>query len=115
MRITLFPRIFEANKLLWVPAWIFHVSLILLLFGHLRLFQEPYWLWNILGLKTYEDVSRFALIAGKEISPSPIPKRVTYHDPCRIARNSGIIEESRYVLKRTVKDFVKMNPSKNRN
>ncbi|MEM1545405.1 MAG: respiratory nitrate reductase subunit gamma [Candidatus Methanomethylicia archaeon] len=64
LRITLFPRVFETNRLLWISGWIFHVSLILLLFGHLRLFQEPYWLWNILNLETYEDVSRFAFISG---------------------------------------------------
>jgi len=54
-------------------------------------------------------------ISDKRINPSTISNRVTYHDPCRIARNSGIIEEPRYVIRRIVKDFAEMNPNKNRN
>jgi len=64
LRISLFSRIFEVDRFLWASAWILHISLILLFFGHLRLFQEPYWLWSITGLKTGEDISRFALISG---------------------------------------------------
>jgi Fe-S oxidoreductase len=35
---------------------------------------------------------------------------VTYHDPCNQARNGGIIEEPRYILKHAVMDFVEMEP-----
>jgi Fe-S oxidoreductase len=38
------------------------------------------------------------------------PKRVTYHDPCNQARNGGIIDEPRYILRNTVMDFVEMEP-----
>jgi nitrate reductase gamma subunit len=64
LRIVLFSRIFEIDRFLWFSAWMLHISLIMLLFGHLRLFHEPYWLWSIIGLKTSEDISRFALISG---------------------------------------------------
>ena len=37
-------------------------------------------------------------------------KRVTYHDPCNQARQGGIIDEPRYILRRTVMDFVEMEP-----
>jgi Fe-S oxidoreductase len=37
-------------------------------------------------------------------------KRVTYHDPCNQARNGGIIEEPRYILRHAVMDFVEMEP-----
>ena len=37
-------------------------------------------------------------------------QRVTYHDPCNQARNGGIIDEPRYILRNTVMDFVEMEP-----
>ncbi len=33
---------------------------------------------------------------------------VTYHDPCQIARNSGIIDEPRYILQHLTDDFIEM-------
>lgn len=44
------------------------------------------------------------------LDPSVNPKRVTYHDPCNQARNGGIIDEPRYILKHAVMDFVEMEP-----
>lgn len=44
------------------------------------------------------------------LDPSVNPKRVTYHDPCNQARNGGIIDEPRYILKHAVIDFVEMEP-----
>jgi Fe-S oxidoreductase len=44
------------------------------------------------------------------LDPSRNPKRVTYHDPCNQARSGGIVEEPRYILSRTVTDFVEMTP-----
>jgi nitrate reductase gamma subunit len=41
LRIVLFSRIFEIDRFLWFSAWMLHISLIMLLFGHLRLFHEP--------------------------------------------------------------------------
>jgi len=32
------------------------------------------------------------------IKPGALPLRVTYHDPCDLGRNSGILDEPRYVL-----------------
>jgi Fe-S oxidoreductase len=37
-------------------------------------------------------------------------KRVTFHDPCNQARNGGIIDEPRYILRNTVMDFAEMEP-----
>jgi len=39
-----------------------------------------------------------------------ITERVTYHDPCNIARSGWIIDQPRTVLKGFVKDFVEMTP-----
>jgi Fe-S oxidoreductase len=35
---------------------------------------------------------------------------VTYHDPCQIARNAGVIDEPRYILQHLTGDFREMTP-----
>lgn len=45
-----------------------------------------------------------------KLDPTRNTKRVTYHDPCNQARNGGIIEEPRYILRHSVMDFVEMEP-----
>ena len=45
-----------------------------------------------------------------KLDPSANNKRVTYHDPCNQARNGGIVEEPRYILRHVVQDFVDMEP-----
>ncbi|MEJ2282784.1 MAG: (Fe-S)-binding protein [Desulfobacterales bacterium] len=35
---------------------------------------------------------------------------VTYHDPCQIARNAGVIDEPRYILQHLTDDFREMTP-----
>jgi Fe-S oxidoreductase len=37
-------------------------------------------------------------------------KPITYHDPCQIARNGGVIDEARYVLQHLTDDFREMAP-----
>ena len=37
-------------------------------------------------------------------------KSITYHDPCQIARNAGVIDEARYVLQHLTDDFREMSP-----
>jgi Fe-S oxidoreductase len=36
------------------------------------------------------------------------PGRITYHDPCQLARNGGIIDEPRFILSRLTDNFVEM-------
>ncbi|RME79059.1 MAG: (Fe-S)-binding protein [Chloroflexi bacterium] len=45
-----------------------------------------------------------------KLDPAVNDKRVTYHDPCNQARNGGIVDEPRYILRRAVMDFVEMEP-----
>ena len=33
---------------------------------------------------------------------------ITYHDPCQIARNAGVIDEPRYILNQLTADFIDM-------
>jgi len=44
-----------------------------------------------------------------------IEERVTYHDPCNIARNGRITEEPREILKAICKNFVEMTPNRTEN
>jgi Fe-S oxidoreductase len=40
---------------------------------------------------------------------------ITYHDPCQSARNSGVIEEPRYVLQQLTSNFAEMTPNREYN
>jgi Fe-S oxidoreductase len=42
-------------------------------------------------------------------------KRVTLHDPCNLVRLGGIIEEQRYILRKSVTNFVEMTPNREKN
>jgi len=63
-KIATFKPLYGVNKKLWLASWVFHVGLILLLFGHFRLFVEFTPLWNLMGITTKEKIARFALISG---------------------------------------------------
>jgi Fe-S oxidoreductase len=52
-----------------------------------------------------------AIQAGKlELDPSAISERVTYHDPCNIARSGWIVNQPRYILQSFVKNYIEMHP-----
>ena len=36
--------------------------------------------------------------------------RVTYHDPCQMARNGGVFDEPRYILSKLTDDYAEMSP-----
>jgi Fe-S oxidoreductase len=44
------------------------------------------------------------------LDPNVVTERVTYHDPCNIARSGWIVEQPREILRSFVKDFVDMAP-----
>ncbi|MHC1712318.1 MAG: (Fe-S)-binding protein [Solidesulfovibrio sp.] len=44
------------------------------------------------------------------IKVKKLPSSYTYHDPCQIARNGGVYDEPRYILKNIVNDFREMSP-----
>jgi Fe-S oxidoreductase len=57
-----------------------------------------------------------ALVDGRlPLSDRRIEERVTYHDPCNIARAGRITEEPRELLKAICTDFVEMTPNRTEN
>jgi Fe-S oxidoreductase len=51
--------------------------------------------------------------AGKlKLKPNAIAERVTYHDPCNIARQEWILEQPRELLKAICADYVEMTPNR---
>ncbi|MEZ5195548.1 MAG: (Fe-S)-binding protein [Bacteroidales bacterium] len=45
-----------------------------------------------------------------KVDPEKITEVVTLHDPCNLARSGGIWQEQRYILNKSVKNFVEMTP-----
>ena len=43
----LFKTLFKSDRLLWLPAWVFHFSLLLVLLRHLRVFTDWVWPWRV--------------------------------------------------------------------
>lgn len=50
-----------------------------------------------------------------ELDPKEVAERVTYHDPCNIARSGWIVDQPRIILRSFIKDFVEMQPHGTRN
>jgi Fe-S oxidoreductase len=52
-----------------------------------------------------------ALQAGKlKLKRGVVTERVTYHDPCNIARSGWIVDQPRRILRAFIDDFVEMEP-----
>jgi len=45
-----------------------------------------------------------------KLNKSKLQGPVTYHDPCQLARNGGVMDEPRYILKHLTDDFRDMSP-----
>ena len=50
-----------------------------------------------------------------KLDPNVIADRVTYHDPCNIARPGWIVEQPRDLLKAFCRDYVEMTPNRRNN
>jgi Fe-S oxidoreductase len=63
------------------------------------------------GIMSFVELQAEYIKQGRiKLDPNVNTKRVTYHDPCNQARNGGIVEEPRYILRQAVMDFVEMEP-----
>jgi len=75
-------------------------------------FQEPlpFLVKNIVELAD-EWVADGKLTLDRSVNPAV----VTYHDPCNITRNGGVIGEPRRLLNASVESFEEMTPNRERN
>jgi Fe-S oxidoreductase len=63
-------------------------------------------------VKNFMEYTLACLRKGKiTLDPNIITERVTYHDPCNIARSGWIVEQPREILRSFVKNFVDMTPN----
>jgi [DsrC]-trisulfide reductase subunit K len=71
-----------------------------------------------LPFKVISAVELFAryLEQGRiRLDKSKLIGKVTYHDPCQMARNGGIYEEPRNILRHLTDNFVEMTPTREHN
>ncbi len=61
--VVLFESLFKSNKWIWVFGWLFHVGLALVLFRHVRYFQEPLW-FVVEFVQPFGKYASFAMVAG---------------------------------------------------
>ncbi|NLO18356.1 MAG: (Fe-S)-binding protein [Ignavibacteria bacterium] len=50
-----------------------------------------------------------------KLDPSKISEKITYHDPCNIARQGWIVEQPREIIRALSNNFVEMTPNKTEN
>ena len=62
-----------------------------------------------------EVMARYLREGMIKVEKDRIKGLITYHDPCQSARNSGVIEEPRYVLHQLTSNFIEMLPNKENN
>ena len=61
--VVLFESLFKSNKWIWVFGWLFHVGLAVVLFRHVRYFQEPLW-FVVEFVQPFGKYASFAMVAG---------------------------------------------------
>ncbi len=76
---------------------------------------------HMMGAQPFEVLSVAELIdqyveSGRiRLDKSKLEGRVTYHDPCQLARNGGVIDEPRRVIRKLTDDFVETTPTREDN
>ena len=72
----------------------------------------PKWFGKEFRIRSVVEVVAGYLKGGDIELKSTIKEPLTYHDPCQAARNGGLIEEPRYILRHIAEDYREMNPSR---
>jgi len=67
-------------------------------------------------VRNFMEYTLSCIEQGKiRLDPDIVTERVTYHDPCNIARSGWIVQQPRKILKSFVKNFTDMEPNGERN
>lgn len=66
-------------------------------------------------LSIVELIARYLKDGRIAINPDKFQGKLTYHDPCQLARNGGVIEEPRYIIGQLTKNFVELTPTREEN
>jgi Fe-S oxidoreductase len=80
--------------------------------------EAPNWLQKDLSFEVRDIIELVNdwIEEGKlDLDPANVPERVTYHDPCNMARNSGLMDEPRNILNHSVADYEEMTPNREHN
>lgn len=76
---------------------------------------------HMIGKRSFEVVTigelveRYLREGRIKLDKSVVEGRVTYHDPCQIARNGGVYEAYRNCLRALTDDYVDMHPNRQEN
>lgn len=62
-----------------------------------------------------ELIARYLKDGRINIDSGKFDGTLTYHDPCQLARNGGVIEEPRYIIGKLTKNFVELRPNREDN
>ena len=62
-----------------------------------------------------EVIARYLREGRITLARDRVKGRVTYHDPCQLGRNGGVIEEPRYIISHMTDDFVELEPNRAEN
>ena len=62
-----------------------------------------------------ELIARYLKEGRIRLDRTKLSGTLTYHDPCQIARNGGVIEEPREVIRELTGDFVELRPNREDN
>jgi Fe-S oxidoreductase len=80
--------------------------------------EAPNWLQRDLPFAVKDVVELVHEWSAQEklkLNPEHNPDAITYHDPCNMSRNSGMMEEPRTLLRRAAADFREMTPNREHN
>ncbi|UCE34924.1 MAG: (Fe-S)-binding protein [Deltaproteobacteria bacterium] len=67
--------------------------------------NQPFRVSSITGVH-----ARYLREGRIKVDKSKVPGPITYHDPCQIARNGGVIDEPRFILQHLTDDYREMSP-----
>jgi Fe-S oxidoreductase len=66
-------------------------------------------------LSIVELVARYLKEGRISLDPAKFQGKLTYHDPCQLGRNSGVLEEPRYIIGKLTQNFVELTPTREDN